>query len=60
MKERILFPEEFIPQVVAVIRRGLKEETNQEVIDGLTEQIENLEDGRTARHCVVSHPSGNS
>jgi hypothetical protein len=44
MKERIMFPEEFIPEVVALIRRGLETEDNQEVREQLGKQCDDLED----------------
>jgi hypothetical protein len=53
MKERIMFPEEFIPEVIAVIRRGLAvdadlkmncQKVSQEVREQLGKQCDDLED----------------
>lgn len=44
MMEAVYFPEEKIPQVVAVIRRGLKAETDVEVKEQLENQCVELEE----------------
>lgn len=43
-KETIVFPEEFIPQVIAVIRRGLKGEKDKDVKEQLEKQCKELEE----------------
>lgn len=43
-RESISFPEERIPDIVRVIRRGLMGEENQEVVEQLTQQCDDLEE----------------
>jgi hypothetical protein len=43
MKESIYFPEDKIPRVVSVIRRGLKTEKDKEVKRALEKQCKELE-----------------
>lgn len=42
--EKISFPEHRIPDVVRVIRRGLKGEKDKELIEQLGKQCDSLED----------------
>lgn len=43
-KEKIVFPEDMIPDVVRVIRNGLKKEKDEELIEGLESQCQELLD----------------
>lgn len=43
MTERIHFPEDKIPQIIALIRRGLEAETDKGIVRNLNMQLRELE-----------------